>query len=63
MTEEWLLDDNRCLLDEIKDSYDIVMVDIEVYLHKGHEEKRFIEQTYPNDPHIMKALLHEVIKQ
>ena len=58
--EEWLLDDHRCLLDEVKENCQITVVDIEQYLLKGQEEKRFIEQMFPDDPNIMKALLQEV---
>ena len=59
-SEEWFLDDTKCLLDEVNTESVLSIVDIYQYLLKGAEERTYTEETFPDDPNIIKALLKQV---
>ena len=58
--EEWLVDDQRCLLDELKGDCVVTLVDIGQYLLKGEEEKGLIIRNFPDDPTVLKSILKQV---
>ena len=59
-TEEWIVDDQRCLLDELKGDCTVTLVDIGQYLLKGKEEKSLIVRNFPDDPNVLKSILKQV---
>ena len=59
--DDWLLEDEKYILDELNGDCVCYLVDIMEYLMKGDEyQRRVVEEMFPEDPDVAKVMLKQV---